>query len=247
VSAGEASTLSPGQPVIVNLASEDGGERSVSNGVVRQVAGAVVSLTCPGPATRFEVGRAVEVAAADGDLVLTATVVAGDATTADAVSLALGPPIAGPEVRAWTRLQLAVPACVSTSSGDAFHNFIGVTRDVSVGGMAVHGFAPVPPGPAVVVLHIDGAHRLALLARTLDVTRPADGTRGWVARLQFVALDARLRRELGGFIARAILEPGSLAPRGTRSGIDDMQHFRAVTRRGRPHAYSWRDQHPPRG
>jgi hypothetical protein len=240
--AGEASTLSPGQPVIVNLADEEGGERSVSNGVVQQVAGAVVSLHCPRTMGRFEVGRAVEVAAADGDLLLTATVVAGEATGTGAVSLALGPPIVNRELRAWTRLQLAVPVCVSAFAKGAFANFIGVSRDVSVGGMAVHGFAPVPPGSCVAVLHIDGAHRLALLARTLEVVRPADGSRGWVARLQFVALDARLRRELGGFIARAILEPGSLAPLGARSGIDDMQHFRAVTRRRRPHAYSWRDR-----
>jgi len=237
--------LTPGQPVIVNLAGAEGGERAVTNGVVQEVSGTVVSLACPRTATAaFEVGRAVEVAVADGDLVLTATVVAGEGSGAGAVSLALGAPIVGREMRAWTRLQLAVPVCVSTYAEDAFDNFIGITRDVSVGGMAVHGFAPMPPGPAVGVLHIDGAHRLALLARALDVSRPADGSRGWLARLQFVGLDVRLRADLGGFIAQAILEPGSLAPTGARSGIDDMQHFRAVTRRRRPHAYSWRDRRP---
>jgi hypothetical protein len=244
---GERVTLSPGQAVIVNLAGAEGGERAVSNGVVREVAGAVVSLTCPRRTEAFEVGRAVEVATADGDLVLAAPVVEDTGRTgAGAVSLALGPPIVGRELRAWTRLQLAVPVCVSTYADDAFANFIGVTRDVSVGGTAVHGFAPVPLGPAIVVLHVDGAHRLGLLARILEVSRPADGSRGWLARLSFVGLDAGRRADLGGFIARAIVEPGLLAPSGVRSGIDDMQHFRAVTRRGRPHAYSWRDRNPVR-
>jgi hypothetical protein len=231
----------------VILAGADGADRHASNCVVHAASGPIVSLTCPRASAIFEVGRAVEVAAADSDLVLVATVVAGpgDAASGD-VSLALGPPIVGREQRAWTRLELAVPVCVSTFAGDSFHNFIGLTRDVAVGGMAVHGFAPVPTGPAVGVLHIDGSHRLAVLARTLDAVRPNDGTRGWVARLQFVGHDAHLRSAIGGFIAAAILEPSALAPAGARSGIDDMQHFRAVTRRRRPHAYSWRDQ-PPKG
>jgi hypothetical protein len=243
----DASTLAPGQAVTVTLAGTDGGDRLASNCVVHAVSGAIVSLTCPRAAATFDVGRAVEVAAADSDLVLVATVVAGpgDATAGD-VSLALGPPIVGREQRAWTRLELAVPVCISTFGGDSFHNFIGITRDVSVGGMAVHGFAPVPTGPAVGVLHIDGSQRLAILARTLDAIRPTDGTRGWVARLQFAGHDAHLRAAIGDFISSAILEPSALAPAGARSGIDDMQHFRAVTRRRRPHAFSWRDR-PPKG
>ncbi len=246
--------LEPGQAVIVNLSGVDAdgdARRGARNCVVREVRGDIVALDCPrAAAAAFEVGRSVEVAAADGDVVLGATVVAGidsgARTGAGSVLLALGEPITGREQRAWTRLRLAVPVCVSTSTGSGFDNFIGVTRDVSVGGTAVHGFAPTPVGPAIVVLHLDGSHRLALLGRVLDVNRPADGSRGWISRLQFVGQGPGVRVAVGRFVSRAILEPGALAP-ATRSGIDDMQHFRAVTRRGRPHAYSWRDARPEDG
>jgi hypothetical protein len=243
--------LAPGQPVIVNLAGEE--DERGRNCVVREVAGDVIALDYPrSSAARFEIGRAVEVAAADGEVVLSATVVAGPVAaegsdggrrTGGTISLALGAPIVGREQRSWTRLRLAVPVCVSAGDGSGFHNFIGVTRDVSVGGLAVHGFAPTPVGPVIAVLHIDGSNRLALLGRVLDVNRPTDGSRGWITRVQFGGQGAGLREAVGRFVARAILEPGALAP-PTRSGIDDMQHFRAVTRRGRPHAYSWREIRP---
>jgi hypothetical protein len=155
------------------------------------------------------------------------------------LTLALGGPTAGPEHRAWTRLQLAVPVCASTSEPPGFRNFVGLTRDLSVGGTAIHSFAPVPTGPAVVVLHLDGAQRVARLARTLEVTRPADGSRGWVARVQFVAGDPTSLDVMGAFIARVILDERASAAGRARSGTDDMAYFRAVTRRGRTDSYPW--------
>jgi hypothetical protein len=234
-----------GQAVIVNPGGLQGvDERPVSNGVVQTVAGGVVSVLCVGQGTAaLEVGRAVELAVVGTPLVMSATILGarhaeGGHPTEMHVDLALGPELTRQELRAWTRLQLAVPVCASAFIEGTFRNVIGMTRDLSVGGLMVHSFAPLPFGPVIVSLHLDGAHRLALLGRTLEVLRPTDGARGWLARLQFVATDAAVRQVIGGFIARAILDQDDLDPTGrARSGIDDVAHFRAVTRRNRPGAY----------
>ena len=254
--ADEATGLAPGTAVIVNPGGEGNGARAVYHGVVDAVDGSLVDLTCPDPgAATLEIGRAVELAPVRSGVVLTATVVGigGTARTVapttrtsilqpspggSVLSLAVGGPISGHEQRAWTRLHLAIPVCASTSAPPGFQNFVGRTRDVSVGGTAFHSFAPVPVGPAVVVLHIDGALRVPRLSRTLEVARPADGSRGWIARVHFVASDQASVEVMGAFIARAILEERTSEPEA-RSGTDEMAHFLAVTRRGRLEQYRW--------
>jgi hypothetical protein len=94
----------------------------------------------------------------------------------------------------------------------------------------MHSFAPVPPGRVVAVVHLDGRHRLAVLAETLEAFRPRDGERGWMARLQFVASQGAVVDVIRDFVVRALVGQRPPLTRPS-SGCDELADLRNASRR----------------
>ncbi len=220
-------------------AGPSSGERGADKvvGTVVGVDGAVVTLRCPASddAARFPGGRAVEVVSLARELTAAATVLGAEVrvdgpAAALVLRVRLGETLCGTESRSWTRVPVEVPVCVSAFGPDGLRNFAGRTRNLSVGGLLMHSFAPVPAGSVVAVVHLDGRHRLAVLAETLEAFRPRDGERGWMARLRFVATEAHVVEVIRGFVVRALVEQRPTRGRPS-SGCDELAALRNAARR----------------
>jgi hypothetical protein len=228
--AGDTVVLSPGG------AGGPGGDPVA--GTVVDVDGPVVTLRCSArdARPRFPGGRAVEVVSLARELTAWASVIADPAVLVDEtraeleITLHLGETTRGTESRSWTRVPVEVPVCVSAFGRDGVRNFAGRTRNLSVGGLLMHSFAPVPAGPVVAVVHLDGRHRLAVLSETLEAFRPGEGERGWMARLRFVASDAEVVEVIRGFVVRALVDQRP-ARSPAASGCDELADLRNATRR----------------
>ncbi len=230
--------LGVGQIVIVTTGGiETAGTGQTLYGVADSVDGPCVTLRHrykSAPMT-FVSGRAVEMAVFGSDDRRTASIetcwTAPEHAEHGTLKLRIGSSLNHhTERRAWTRVPIEVPVCISAMLPDGIRNLVGTTRDVSIGGFLMHTFAPVPNELYVAVMHLDSRRRLTLLAKALEIFRPDDGERGWMARFHFAAPAGPASGAIEDFVVGALFDRRLQAERPT-SGCDDLAYFRTVTRR----------------